>query len=141
MKKITFEEFQERQKKAKKTKYNNKKVWIEGCVFDSTLEGNRYKQLKLLEKNGCVQSLELQPTFLLNETLRVIRKGKKQTYRETVYKADFSYIEDGKFIVEDVKGQETNMYKLKRKLFLSVCEYDIFREYKSSRNIIDYVRG
>ncbi len=123
--------------KKKQPKYKNTKVIFDGIKFDSKLELKRYKQLKLLEYNGVIKSLELQPSFLLSDTLRVIRNGKKQTYRKSVYKADFSYIKDSYVIVEDTKGFETETYKLKRKLFLSMGYCDLFREVKN-RETIEY---
>ena len=32
--------------------------------------------------------------------------------------ADFIYIQDGKLVVEDVKGYKTEVYKIKKKLML-----------------------
>lgn len=43
-------------------------------------------------------------------------KGGK-TFRKIEYVADFQYEQDGKIIVEDVKGMETDVFKLKKKLF------------------------
>jgi len=140
MKKITHEEFLIRLEKNKKSKskYKNKPVWIDGYVFDSKLEGRRYSELVTLEKNGVIECLELQPSFLLSDTLRVLKNGKKETYRKTSYVADFAYKKDGVFIVEDTKGVETETYKLKRKTFLSMNYCGIFREFKSKRKIIEY---
>jgi hypothetical protein len=39
-------------------------------------------------------------------------------YRELSYIADFYYEIDGEKIVEDTKGFKTDVYKLKKKLFL-----------------------
>ena len=36
------------------------------------------------------------------------------------YVADFKYIENGKKIVEDVKGMQTDVFKLKHKIFEKV---------------------
>lgn len=94
-------------------KYRNKKVIIENYVFDSIQEGRRYKELKLLLKGGRISNLELQPHFLLQDNFK--KNGK--TYRKIEYIADFKYIEEGKTIVEDVKGMQTDVFKLKRKLF------------------------
>ena len=94
-------------------KYGNKKVLINGIKFDSKKEANRYYELMLLQKAGIVSSLELQPRFLLQESFK--KNGK--TYRKIEYIADFKYIENGKIIVEDVKGFETDVFKLKNKLF------------------------
>lgn len=94
-------------------KYRNKKVQIDMYVFDSIAESRRYKELVLLQRAGKISELQLQPKFLLQESFR--KNGK--TYRKIEYIADFMYEEDGKIIVEDVKGKETEVFKLKHKLF------------------------
>ena len=96
-------------------KYHNKKVIVDGIKFDSKLEARRYKDLKLMQDVGLIKDLQLQPQFLLIPSFR--KNGK--TYRKTVYIADFSYfsIKDDKIIVEDTKGYETDVYKLKKKMF------------------------
>lgn len=95
------------------SKYNNKKTQIDMYVFDSAKEAKRYKELKLLEQAGEINNLELQPHFLLQESFR---KNDK-TYRKIEYVADFKYTENGKTIVEDVKGLQTEVFKIKHKLF------------------------
>ncbi len=88
-----------------------------------------------MEKNGVIDSLELQPRFLLSDTLRVVKNGKKETYCKNSYIADFAYKKHGLYIVEDVKGVETTVYKFKRKLFLEKDYCDLFREvYKNKVN-------
>ena len=94
-------------------KYFNKKTIIDGIAFDSKLEGNRYCELKLLERAKQIKDLKLQPRFLLQEGFK--KNGK--TYRPIYYIADFMYLQDGKIIIEDSKGLETEIFKLKRKLF------------------------
>ena len=94
-------------------KYKNKKVQVDMCVFDSIAESKRYKELKLLEKAGKIKEVELQPRFLLQEGFK--KNGK--TYRKIEYVADFQYEENGKLVVEDVKGIQTDVFKLKHKLF------------------------
>ena len=98
-------------------KYNAKPIVIDGIRFDSTGEGRRYSELKLLLKAGIISKLELQPVYLLQEAFT--HKGKK--HRVINYKADFRYIENGEIITEDFKGFKTNTYKLKKKLLL--CKY------------------
>ena len=83
-------------------KYRNKKVQVDMYVFDSIAESRRY--------------LELQPHFLLQESFK--KNGK--TFRKIEYIADFKYIENGKIIVEDVKGMQTDVFKLKHKIFEKV---------------------
>lgn len=95
------------------SKYHNKKTQIDMYVFDSIAESIRYKQLVLLEKSGYISNLKLQPRFLLQEGFRKNNK----TYRKIEYVADFMYCQDGQTIIEDVKGKETEVFKLKHKLF------------------------
>ena len=97
-------------------KYRNKKVIVDGEEFDSKKEGNRYKELKLLLKVGKISNLELQPRFLLQDGF----KKNGRTFRKIEYIADFKYIENGKTIVEDVKGMQTDVFKLKHKIFEKV---------------------
>ena len=97
------------------SKYHSKKVIIDGIKFDSKKEGDRYIQLKILEKAKLIKDLELQKSFELQPTFR--KNGK--TYRKIVYIADFYYFDNhlGKYIVEDVKGYKTKEYALKKKMF------------------------
>ena len=99
------------------TKYNNKKVTVNGQVFDSKKEANRYKELLLLEKAGAIKDLRTQVKFSLIPAQRDEATG-KVIERECSYKADFVYSEDGKTVVEDVKGFRTEAYIVKRKLML-----------------------
>ncbi len=99
-----------------KSKYRAKKCEIDGIKFDSLKEGRRYKNLKLLERAGEISELSLQPKFDL------IVNGKKCGF----YKADFRYIENGKEVIEDVKGMKTPVYNLKKKLIKAIYDIDIF---------------
>ena len=94
-------------------KYRNKKIIVDDYIFDSIQESKRYKELKLLLRAGEISNLELQPHFLLQDRFK--KNGK--TYRKIEYIADFKYIENGKTIVEDVKGIQTEVFKIKHKLF------------------------
>lgn len=98
------------------SKYRNKKTELDGITFDSKREAERYAELKLLEKVGEIAHLKLQPEVILQD--KFIHKGK--TIRAIKYKADFAYFDKatGKSVIEDVKGMETETFKLKKKLFL-----------------------
>lgn len=103
-----------------KNKYHNTKVIYKDIRFSSKKEMRRYIILKQLEKAGIINELELQPKFLLLDTIHY--KGK--TYPKTYYKADFKYfdINMGKYIVEDVKSPITakdKVYRLKIKMLLA----------------------
>ena len=94
-------------------KYGNRKVIVDDYIFDSIQESKRYKELKLLLRAGKISNLELQPHFLLQESFK--KNGK--TYRKIEYIADFKYTENNKTIVEDVKGIQSDVFKIKHKLF------------------------
>lgn len=95
-------------------KYGNHKRELDGYKFDSIKEMNRYSELKLLKRGGVIKNLRLQPRYELQEGFTY--QGKKE--RKIEYVADFEYTENSKTVVEDVKGMKTDVYKLKRKLFL-----------------------
>lgn len=94
-------------------KYNATRVEFDGIKFASRAEAARYQVLKLAEKSGRIQKLELQPRFVLVPKCET--QGHKQ--RAAYYQADFKYLEDGKPVVEDVKGYPTETAKLKMKMF------------------------
>lgn len=108
----------------KKSKYNAVKTEVDGIKFDSAKESKRYANLKLLERAGVIENLKLQPRFLLQEGFTY--NGHKE--RKIEYVADFQYERNGQTIVEDVKGMKTEVYKLKRKLFLYKYRDIVFRE-------------
>lgn len=97
-------------------KYNAKKSVIDGITFDSKKEAMRYEHLKNLEYVGKIDRLELQPRFVLMDGFRYEGKA----IRKIEYVADFLYrdLSTYELVVEDVKGVKTDVYKLKKKLFL-----------------------
>ena len=100
----------------KRSKFGAVKVIIDGIKFDSKAEGRRYGQLKLLEIAGEITKLELQPRYDL--IINDVKCG--------FYKADFRYLDNGKLVVEDVKGMKTPIYNLKKKLVKAIYGIDIF---------------
>ncbi len=95
------------------SKYHAKKVTVDGIVFDSKKEAQRYGQLRLMEKARLITDLQRQVCFQLIP--------KQSGERSCQYIADFVYRDrDGKTVVEDVKGYRTDAYIIKRKLMLWV---------------------
>lgn len=109
--------WEEPETKPKKSKYGNKKTEVEGIVFDSQREANRYKQLKLMQKAGLIGLLELQIPFELNS-------GGTHSLR---YIADFVYVDSrtGEKTVEDCKGMKTAVYLKKKRLMWKVYKIKI----------------
>lgn len=98
------------------SKYNSKKIVVDGQKFDSKKEARRYQELLLLEKAGEIKNLCRQVKFVLIPSQR--DENGKVVERECSYKADFTYEEGIKTVVEDVKGYRTKEYIIKRKLML-----------------------
>ena len=78
---------------------------------DSTAEASRSATLSMLEKRGKIEELERQVRFPLFAA-RLI-DGKWVHVKVAVYVADFVYIENGKQVIEDVKGGMTDVASLK----------------------------
>ena len=100
-------------------KYGNKKVKVDGKIFDSVREANRYMELRLLERGRKIRDLELQKPFIL---IPAQYEGSKCVERACKYVADFYYfdIEKNRYVCEDTKGMRTKDYIIKRKLMLKV---------------------
>lgn len=103
------------------SKYGNRKVTLDGIVFDSQAEAYRYQELRLLEDGGAIRALTCQPKFLLQDGF--VHNGKRE--RAIYYIADFKYldVDTDEWVIEDAKGARTEVYKLKRKLFLAKYGY------------------
>ena len=98
-------------------KYKNKKVIYDGHRFDSIREAERYIELKALEEQGKIKNLTLQPKYWLKsgDNDIKIRSDRYPNGRRCSYTADFKYIDDqGVEQVEDVKGIDTNVSRLRR---------------------------
>lgn len=98
------------------SKYRNRKTCIEGEVFDSVKESQRWMELRLLQAAGEITNLDRQVKY----TLIPAQKRNGHVERPVIYVADFQYEENGEIIVEDVKSDatKTHAYIIKRKLML-----------------------
>jgi hypothetical protein len=96
-------------------KYGAKRTTVDGIKFHSKGEAGRYSQLKLMEKDGLISELELQPKY------PIVINGVKVCN----VILDFRYIEDGQLIIEDFKGMDPPISKLKRKLVKAVHDIDV----------------
>ena len=94
-----------------KNKYGARKLTApDGQKFDSVKEYHRWGCLRLLERAGKITDLKRQVTFELIP--------KQDGERACTYVADFTYYENGQYVVEDCKGFKTDVYRLKKKLLL-----------------------
>lgn len=97
------------------SKYHAVRTTVDSITFASKAEARRYVELKMLEEAGEIQSLQLQPKFPLEVN----------GHKICTYIADFQYGQNGKVIVEDVKGVLTPVFRLKRKLLKALWGIDI----------------
>lgn len=72
-----------------------------GCTHASAKEARRCDELHLLQRAGLIVGLRVEPrfTFHINGREIVYPNGRRASYRP-----DFTYIENGRQVAEDVKG-------------------------------------
>ncbi len=105
--------------KSYRNKYGNKKIEINGIVYDSAKEARRHQELLLLERAGAIQKLDRQVEFeLIPAQFSEVNGKRKCIERKCSYIADFVYYENGEKVVEDTKGFKTKDYKIKKKMLL-----------------------
>jgi hypothetical protein len=98
------------------TKYRAKRT----KGFDSKAEHRRYIELTWLLNAGNISMLECQPAFLLQEAFTVEALPRNVKHRKITYRADFIYFDNelNEYVVEDTKGYRTDLYRMKKKIFL-----------------------
>lgn len=92
-------------------KFRAKSLRVDGMFFASQREFARWNELRLLEKSGAIHDLRRQ--------VRIPVYGANNV-QVCVYVADAVYVENGKEVIEDVKGFATREYVLKRKLLAAM---------------------
>ena len=99
-------------------KYNAKRVAVDGRKFDSRAEAEHYLLLKDRQRRGEISGLECQRRFTVVEPQNYGR----HRLQAVNYIADFVYYENGKMVVEDVKGYKRGvayqLFTVKKKLML-----------------------
>jgi hypothetical protein len=83
-------------------KYRNISTTVDGIKFASKREAMHYILLRQLERAGKIKNLKRQVPFKLVD--------------EITYRADFTYEENGKLVVDDPKGYQTREFKRKMRL-------------------------
>ena len=81
-----------------------KKVSRAGYSFASKAEARLFDYLKLREKAGEISDLKTQPQVYL-------------TKARILFKPDFSFTENGKTVYAEMKGFETAIWRIKRRLW------------------------
>lgn len=121
-------------------KIKHTKTTIDEIKFDSKMESDYYKLLKIQKEEGLIQDFELQPEFILQNKYIIVdnvviegnhpdfdkikRKSKAPTIQAIKYIGDFKIIHnDGKVEIVDTKGIETTDFKIKKKMFMMKYPY------------------
>lgn len=94
-------------------KYRNRITVVDGIKFSSAKEARRYSDLKLLQRGGQITDLKRQVRYPIDVNGVPI----------THYVADFTYLENGSLVVEDVKSKitaELPLFKVKQHLMRAV---------------------
>lgn len=99
-----------------RSKYGAKKTTVGGLTFDSKREAGRWADLLLLQRAGKISQLERQVTYVLAPSVKMHGEARKKAALR--YVADFRYFSpsEGVFIVEDAKGRDTAVSRIKRHL-------------------------
>lgn len=93
----------------RRSKYNARRVWVDGIPFDSQREADYYASLKLLVRAGALDG------FLYHGSM-VCTEGAGQEHRAVLYETDFVLLHPGgTYEIVDTKGVRTPVYINKRK--------------------------
>jgi hypothetical protein len=110
----------------KKHKFHAQPQKTDDGFFASKAELRRWQALQLRAAAKDIHELTRQPEFpLWTMNLAGQRVPVKIGNREAKYVADFAYHEDGAYVVEDVKGVDTAMGKLKRAIVKASLGIDV----------------
>jgi hypothetical protein len=96
-------------------------VCSQGHGHPSKKEAKRCCELHLLQKAGKISNLTIQPELMLLPPLTEGYRREGYIHRGIKYIGDFKYYDKEKktWILEDVKGFKTPVYRLKKKMVQS----------------------
>jgi hypothetical protein len=103
-----------------RSKYGAKKTEIDGIIFDSKKEAERWLFLRGREAAGEINCLERQLSFVFTHNHVKI----------CTYRCDFAYFDliEKRRVYEDVKGFRTPLYRLKLKMLHAFYPMVLLRE-------------
>lgn len=121
MERMTLEEFRATQqaqggqnKDRRRVRGTKRTTTADGITHDSKTEAQRWEELKLLQAAGKICGLRRQVDIgPIGRDGPILTDGGKQ---QRAYKADFVYVDNalGITVIEDRKGHETDVFKLKK---------------------------
>lgn len=101
-------------------KYHNKPCQVGAEKYRSQREAKRHQDLLLLQRAGHIAGLTREVPFVIAPAVRI--EGEKRARPAVRYVADFLYSDarTGRIVVEDAKGMQTPVYRLKKHLLATV---------------------
>jgi len=106
-------------------KYRNKPCTVGGEKYRSQREAKRHQDLLLLQKAGLIAGLIREVPFELAPGVKI--KGGDRKRPAVRYVADFVFsdVRSGAVVVEDAKGMQTPVYRLKKHLMKTIHNIDV----------------
>lgn len=106
-------------------KYSNKPCEYNGQKYRSKRELKRHLDLLLLQQAGQIGELKREVPFELAPGAKI--DGEKRARPAIRYVADFVYLDlrQNKVVVEDAKGVQTPVYRLKKHLMKTIRGIDV----------------
>ena len=142
MERWTAKRFREYQlnplKEQKGNKFGAVKQVDEHGIHDSTGEQGRFHQLLILQRAGRISGLERQVWISIFKGEYYLCNGKKHKFLNRRFKADAVYFENGKKIVEDFKGDQTAMFRMKWQMAIATYPEWVFRKVFKDGTIESY---
>lgn len=93
----------------KRTKYNIARLTVRGTRYDSKAEADRHLVLRDKEKSGEIEALHY-------HGLR-FRLGTSDKGRPVTFTPDFTYIDDGVLVAEEIKGPVARDFPVRSAMF------------------------
>lgn len=101
------------------TKYHAKPCQVGEEKYRSQRERDRHQKLLLMERAGLISDLRREVRYLLANGVKI--EGESRRRPPLRYMADFVYLDQsGARVVEDAKGMQTPVYRLKKHLMATV---------------------
>ena len=107
------------------SKYNAKAMQVGNEKYRSKREMHRHQELLLLQRAGQIAGLTREVPFVLAPGVQIAGEFRKRP--AVRYVADYVYsdVASGAVIVEDAKGMQTPVFRLKKHLMKSVHGIDV----------------
>ena len=103
--------------KKKGNKFGAKKTVVDGITFDSKREAGYYGELKIKKAIGQIDSFERQVSFPLYAMRDLGIVGVEESKKVCTHVVDFIVHVGGRKEAHEVKGMETAIWRLKKKIF------------------------